>query len=214
MEHSVTVYYCRFDKKLPDELMDRYLEQLPVKFRKEALSFKKWQDNYAYLFGKLLLLKALQNKNFPFEILENLRFNNYSRPYLPGPFDFNISHSADFVLCAIAQNIRLGIDIEKRRSIDFNYFQKVMTKKQWTEIHSSIYPFLVFFDYWTIKEGLIKAVGKGLSIPLDQIEIDNQLLLYKKKNWYFRKLNLHKDYSCHIITNRALAGINCVKVKF
>lgn len=96
--------------------------------------------------------------------------NEYGKPYLQEyeEFNFNISHSGDFVVCAIDSN-PIGVDIEQITDIDFksimkSFFQEddiefVLSGDESQQLHR-------FYDIWTLKESYIKAEGKGLSIPL------------------------------------------------
>ncbi len=102
--------------------------------------------------------------------------------------EFNISHSGQFLLVAIvisdskndkAQKhgaLQLGVDIEKSRvgtdinSIHHHYFSSHESSRLLALDESEQRNH--FFDLWALKESYIKAVGKGLSIPLDSFSFD------------------------------------------
>ncbi len=105
-------------------------------------------------------------------------YNNYDRPYINDIIDFNIYHSGNYVVCAIGQDLKHGIDIEKVQDIDFKNFKKVMTDMQWQDIIRSKSPGSAFFKYWTIKESVIKTDSRGLSIPLLDIHVENNKVIY------------------------------------
>jgi 4'-phosphopantetheinyl transferase len=113
---------------------------------------------------------------------ENLRFmySQYGRPTLDAashtqPVEFNISHSGNVVVLAFARDRRIGIDIELVRR-DFSTaeiaerFFSVAEREALRTLpveqrHEA------FFRCWTRKEAFIKALGEGLSRPLDQFDV-------------------------------------------
>lgn len=88
--------------------------------------------------------------------------------------EFNLAHSQDLMLCAIAQNARIGIDLE--------YLRPVSDLKQLThrffaaQEHRAIQALPIdqqlpfFFQHWTCKEAVLKAVGEGLA-DLSEVEV-------------------------------------------
>jgi 4'-phosphopantetheinyl transferase len=89
--------------------------------------------------------------------------------------EFNVSHSGGLALLAFARGHALGVDVEKiRQEIDTealaHRFFSSYEQSQLTALPSSEkYP--SFFRCWTRKEAYIKAVGTGLSLPLDQFDV-------------------------------------------
>lgn len=128
--------------------------------------------------------------------------------------DFNISHSGDYVICVLGEGLRLGIDIEEWRDIDFDHFRKVMTNEQWGGIlHSSNFT-KSFFKYWTIKESVIKAEGKGLSIPLLNLHVNNNSVQYDNQMWYLNKLDIDDKYSTRLATNKKNVYVKMSELDF
>ena len=89
---------------------------------------------------------------------------------------FNLSHSYELSLLAVTRTVPLGVDIEL---IDRNFFDKAI-------VHCFFSPDEVrclfalpeearaeaFFSCWTRKEAYIKALGEGLSLPLDSFSVN------------------------------------------
>lgn len=84
---------------------------------------------------------------------------------------FNLSHSAERALLAVAAGRALGIDIERiRRSSDLPAVAERFFARGEIAALGRIDPSLYiegFFVCWTRKEALLKAFGAGLSLPLD-----------------------------------------------
>lgn len=89
---------------------------------------------------------------------------------------FNLSHTRGMTVLAVAGIEPMGIDIENTRTeksqnhleIAKRFFTPLETEqiKQGTRQQQ----IEQFFDYWTLKEAYIKAVGKGLSLGLDRFQ--------------------------------------------
>jgi 4'-phosphopantetheinyl transferase len=119
-----------------------------------------------------LLQRDLPRDARPIEFV----FNQWGKPEIPegGP-RFNVTHSGDFALIAIAQ-ADVGIDIEQisaLRRVD-ELAPSVFTSTELARFASLSGDARTsfFFRTWTCKEALIKAAGAGLSIPVDRIQID------------------------------------------
>jgi len=110
-------------------------------------------------------------------------YNAFGKPYLadPGPMDlrFNLSHSNDLALLAVARGRDVGIDLEYRRhevanqSIAKQFFSPAEVESL-AKLPKNM-QLEAFFKYWTCKEAYIKAIGIGLSFPLDKFTISLNL---------------------------------------
>jgi 4'-phosphopantetheinyl transferase len=197
----IDVFFTRIMVELLPSVYNKYLGKIPLFLQEKNLRFRKWNDRHANLFGKLLLIEALQKYGYDADCLSHLTFNQYNRPFLFPEIDFNISHSGELVVCAIAKGIRLGIDVEEIKPVDFEHFRDVMTPEQWGIINASVVPFNTFFSFWAIKESVIKADSRGMSIPLTSIHVQDNIVNYENKRWYLTPLHLDDNYSCFLAAN-------------
>ena len=94
---------------------------------------------------------------------------------------FNVSHSGDHGLIATGEVKHLGIDIEERsQRRDFDLLlSSVLGPGEQSHIASAgeEQKHDLFFDYWTVKEAVLKSIGVGMSL-LDPslIEVPPQML--------------------------------------
>lgn len=88
----------------------------------------------------------------------------------PLPLRFNISHSGDFVVCAVSLEFDIGVDIEAMErtndvlAIARHYFSAPELASL-SELPAALQRDR-FFDYWTLKEAYMKARGEGISLGL------------------------------------------------
>jgi len=86
------------------------------------------------------------------------------------PVEFNVSHSGDCVLIGVTTGNECGVDIERSRSrlseegIAERFF--CPREVEWLRRNEK-----GFLRLWTTKEAIIKAVGRGLSIPLSDVDV-------------------------------------------
>ncbi len=90
------------------------------------------------------------------------------------PF-FEFSHSHSLALCAVACEHELGIDLEYvREELDIEGIaQHVCSPGEIDKLRKLPVSdrAKAFFNCWTRKEALLKAIGKGLSVPMDRFEV-------------------------------------------
>jgi 4'-phosphopantetheinyl transferase len=180
-------------------------EDIPAAMRVKSKRFRRWQDAQAYLFGRLLLVEGLRKYGFSKSVLHEIQYTRYYRPYLNAEIDFNISHSGRFIVCAIGKSIALGIDIEEIRRLEINDFADQFTSEEWTRIEGATNPYHEFFNYWTIKEAVIKADGRGMNIPLKNIAIGDHASV-EGKDWFIHRIHLDQSYVTHLVTDRLVDG--------
>lgn len=203
----IEVLYAHFPTTLPEQAWSRYFRKMPEDIQKRILRFTRWQDRHAGLLGKMMLLEGLMRHGYPSDCLQNLSYSEYRRPFIRGPVDFNISHSGHYVICAISNKGNVGIDIEQIRDIELADFEDYMTAAQWKAIKESSDPYKIFFEFWTMKESVLKVDGRGLSLPLLDIHIDGGKANVHGVAWYVRRIDVHPSYSCHIATNLENADV-------
>jgi 4'-phosphopantetheinyl transferase len=111
-----------------------------------------------------------------------LRFssNRYGKPALAGEWagaglNFNLSHSHEVVLYAFAFEREVGVDVEHVRpelageEIAARFFAAREAEALRRTPDGARAE--AFFSCWTRKEAYVKAVGEGLSIPLDSFVV-------------------------------------------
>lgn len=199
-QRTVHILYTKISDELREDVDKKYLIFLPDSLRTQYFRYRRWQDRAASLYSKILLVKGLQKFGFDYSSLEKLTYNQYGRPSLPGQIDFNISHSGNYILCVVGAEVKLGIDIEEIKPVDFSDFENLMTAEQWNAIKSSRNPLQTFFKFWAIKESIIKADGRGLSVPLNDIMITEHMAYYENR-WYLKELNFDENYCANLASN-------------
>ncbi|KPN13022.1 4'-phosphopantetheinyl transferase [Bacillus australimaris] len=82
-------------------------------------------------------------------------------------FHFNLSHSGDWVVCAI-DDAPVGIDIEEIKPIDLAIAERFFSPDEYQDLLSQPAERreAYFFHLWSMKEAFIKLTGKGLSYGL------------------------------------------------
>lgn len=91
------------------------------------------------------------------------------------PVHFNVSHSRDLAIIAMAFDRPLGVDVEAvgpvpdRLTISSRYFTAVEAARIATVAPRE--RDLAFFLCWTRKEAFAKALGDGLSLALDRYQV-------------------------------------------
>ncbi|MFO7817394.1 MAG: 4'-phosphopantetheinyl transferase superfamily protein [Desulfovibrionales bacterium] len=176
--------------------------------RERARRFKFIKDYKLYVTGKVLARKIIAGK---YKIRpEDIRFacDEFDRPFLrcpkPGNFDFNLSHSGDYVVLAVS-NRRVGVDIEKVKPIDLEVSRECFHKKEIAYLYAGSQDELNrFYRIWTLKESFVKAVGRGLSYPLKSFYFlfdyakSPHLNLIKTEQadigYFFHELPVHDSY--------------------
>ena len=179
----IDLYYAHFSQPFETVKYQAYLQLLPQEMQHKVGRYMRWQDAHSSLIGKLLLIEGLKKYGYDHTRLQDIRYSKYDRPYLDD-LEFNISHSGQYVLCALSNNAKIGVDVEEVRPIDFNDFDRQFTKAEWDVIHSFADPLHGFYNMWTKKEAIVKADGKGLNIPLEDIN------RYGKKQDCLMKTNM------------------------
>jgi 4'-phosphopantetheinyl transferase len=111
-----------------------------------------------------------------------IRFNYAWRgkPTLASPdgIEFNLSHSGDLAVFALAVGCPLGIDVEfmRPRAEMVDLASRFFSPEETSELMSlpANQHELAFFSCWTLKEAYIKAIGYGLYAPLDGFRVSIQ----------------------------------------
>jgi 4'-phosphopantetheinyl transferase len=102
--------------------------------------------------------------------------NEFGKPRLAGDgqVHFNLSHCEERAVLAIS-DAEVGIDLERERPVEHvdlarRYFHPnevaAITASRGEPAQRR-----AFFVVWTLKEAVVKALGTGLSMPLDSFEV-------------------------------------------
>ncbi len=143
----------------------------------------------------------------------SISFGAHGKPVLSTVLHWymGISHSGDYIAVALSPK-PIGIDIERIGTKEYmpiaqRFFapQEVACLQTLsTEVQKK-----TFYQLWTLKESYVKALGKGLKIPLSSFafeqQTDNQWQLHipaqedtAAKAWHFQCLDILPHYSMAI----------------
>ena len=194
-----------------------------------AARYHRETDRVRFIAGrgmlKVLLAQYLHVR--PDEI--GFKSNRWGKPYIPsGRYPsapmFNYSHSHGLALCALTRERMVGVDIERvRPSVDYaDIAARFFSAQEFEAIAAQPEPMRqrAFLSCWTQKEAFVKALGQGLSIPLDRfsVSVGSQVatsVTYEgwgfpeTTRWSLRELNLGADYVGAIALEGDLPQLQC-----
>ena len=201
MDTKVYIYVACCDKSRLSHLLEHGKVWLPPSFLNKAYDYKLEPDACRYLLGKMLLIKGMRRLADIHWSIDQLEFDQYKKPYCKGDINFNITHSGNYVLCAFSKACSLGIDIEQVQELVFDQFHGCFTPAEWASILHTNNQLAQFYRYWTKKEAVMKADGRGMHIPLQSFEVLADEASVDTNKWYLQELYIHDSYSAHIATS-------------
>lgn len=114
-------------------------------------------------------------------------------------FRINISHTRDFAAVALTEDHDIGIDVEwlQRSAETDGLARRMFAESECRQVLEApeVEKLDVFLSFWTLKEAYVKAIGKGLSQPLDAFafDLENARITFRDhladdpEHWYFER---------------------------
>ncbi|HYN13257.1 MAG TPA: 4'-phosphopantetheinyl transferase superfamily protein [Burkholderiales bacterium] len=148
--------------------------------RQRARRFRFDRDRRRFIVARarLRMLLAARCRTRP-EAIEFVYRRNGKPALAPRFADtgwrFNLSHCDDAAVYAFSRGREIGIDVEAIRAVrEADDIAARFFSRRENEAYLALAPRdkpLGFFNCWTRKEAFVKALGDGLSMPLDQFDV-------------------------------------------
>lgn len=212
--HQIHVWSINVSN-VPENFQNSYYGLLSPNERSRVSKLRFLKDQRTFIIARGVLKKLSgyylnidpKMVDFEYEKFGKPRYRNNS------PIKFNVSHSGNLILIGFTKDYELGVDIEYIKE-DFNMMEIARNFFSKQEIRSlerlpTKEKPIGFYRCWTRKEAIIKAIGTGLSFPLDSfaVSLDHDLnaLLQtttwnpsEKKNWTLHSFRPNKKYMAAI----------------
>jgi 4'-phosphopantetheinyl transferase len=196
----------------PQERVDEFLRTLDDEERARAgrFHFDKHRRNFVVGRGVLRLLLGRYLETRP----ENIRFSYgaQGKPLLAGEYRdeslrFNASHSGEMALYAFVRNCEVGVDVE---GIKGDFATEEIAERFFSAPEIDVLSALpvpekpaAFFRCWARKEAYIKAIGSGLSHPLDQFDVTVPI-----PGWSILDLEVESGYAAALAVDGPVSGLH------
>ena len=104
--------------------------------------------------------------------LPDIARDSHGKPYFPAHPEicFNLSHCRGLAACGISDAV-LGVDCEFIRPLRPGVLHRSFSPDESRFVLESPVPDESFFRLWTLKESLLKASGRGLTLPLREVNV-------------------------------------------
>ena len=144
-----------------------------------AERFLMEQDRARFISCRAALRRVLAGLLGSHPAVVEFEYSPFGKPALAGQHraevHFNVSHSQDLAVIAASRRHAVGIDVEQLRP-DFasediaRRFFSPSEREALAQLPAEV-RVDAFFRCWTRKEAFVKAIGEGLSFPLDAFEV-------------------------------------------
>jgi 4'-phosphopantetheinyl transferase len=224
---SGEVHVWRVELEQPEQIVQRFRNTLEPEelYRADRFHFEKDRRGFVVSRGFLRAVLGRYLSANP----EALRFSygHYGKPGLDGdykhsPLRFNMSHSRSLALVAVTETRELGVDIEYIRA---DFASEDIARRFFSPREVAAFNALpveqrvaAFFRCWTRKEAYIKAIGRGLSQPLDGFDVtlgpaEPAALLRADDDdasrWSLTDIKAGEDYAAALVIEGQISNVRC-----
>lgn len=171
----INIQVLRIPAEISNEVWHSLLSLVSAERRQQAARFVHQADAYRSVLGEALARVTLGKwtGSRPGDLV--FIRNTYGKPSLISHPDlpFNVSHSGDWVAVISGGHAPLGVDVEKISPIDMKIAERFFSPLESRNLAavSAKQQLEIFYQLWTLKESYIKAMGMGLSMPLDSFSM-------------------------------------------
>lgn len=150
-------------------------------------------------------------------------YGAHGKPYLlrAAHLRFNVSHSQNLALYAVAREQEVGVDVEQIRPLlnRSGLIREVLSPEEARELLElpDAEQLLAFFGFWTRKEAYLKATGEGMAASLSRIDVSNlatsrpylQTLgsRHAGKHWELRDLEAPQGYAAALAAEGSILRV-------
>jgi 4'-phosphopantetheinyl transferase len=215
--NTVRIYFTRLpldgnSGRINDALLEQWLCELSVKKRTSIQRLINEKDRLSSLLGLLLLKRCVEDEGIAGFSLADIYYPKTGKPYWRRKsiqqIDFNISHSGDVIIVAISKTLKVGVDIEKIRSLKYSNYKMVMSPEELTQIRQT--PEL-FFNLWSKKEAVVKAANTTGIVRMRDVNLYKEQAMLDDVCWHLKSLSklmgLEDAFSVHLATSQLVADI-------
>jgi len=215
--NRVRLYFARlpFDNGsvlINDPLLDRWLHELSAQKRVSIQRLINDKDRLSSLLGLRLLKLCADDEGMPEFKLADIHYPKTGKPYWKSKsaqcFDFNITHSEEVILVAMSRALKIGVDVEKIRSLKSLNFKMVLSAEELMQIQQT--PAL-FFNLWSKKEAVVKAANTAGIVRMRDVGLDKEQAVLDGTCWHLESLSklmgIEDAYSAHLATSQPVADL-------
>jgi 4'-phosphopantetheinyl transferase len=142
-----------------------------------------------------------------------------------GRLSFNLSHTRGWVAVAVALDREVGVDVERiaPARADEEVARQLFAPAEFADFQQKPEAGRAdaFFDYWTLKEAYIKAVGLGVALPLKDFAFTRDPLRIgfaptlddTPSRWLFRRFRPAPDIAMALAARRGQGAEPVVNVR-
>jgi 4'-phosphopantetheinyl transferase len=160
----------------PADMIATLVPLLSKDERQRAERFHRPTDRRRFIAGRGILRKIISSYLTldPDEV--RFVYNECGKPFVSddqnrGALSFNLSHSNGIALYMVARMRRVGIDIEhvNEKFATLEVAERFFSEDEFEALKATPinHRTKAFFNCWSRKESYIKAIGMGVSYPLD-----------------------------------------------
>lgn len=170
----IKTYLIATDFLQNNEMYELYYNKAS-KYRQEKIDRYKFKKSKIESLGATILLDEVLKEYSLCEKDMQYGKNFYGKPFFKGHenIHFSISHTKGYSLCSFS-NISVGADIQIIGKDAVHLVERFYTKDEADYVFSQPdekSQQKAFYRLWSLKESYIKAVGKGMSIPIESFNV-------------------------------------------
>lgn len=156
------------------------IEMLDKERQKRVTAIRHEQEAARSIFAGLLLRYAYLCAGYCEEAWQHeiIRRARYGKPYMVQKtmFHYSLSHSGEWVLCAVDNN-PIGADIQELRQWKLSTAERFYAKSEYEWLASfgadcDKEQTKLFYKMWTAKESCVKFTGRGIGAGIDQYRVN------------------------------------------
>jgi 4'-phosphopantetheinyl transferase len=213
-----SVHVWRTETDLPSASLAQSYELLSNAEQRRAQTFRFTRDANRFIAGRAFVRRLLASYAGCAAARLEFTVGAFGKPALQpsAGIHFSVSHSAGLTVCVVSR-APVGVDIERIRDIPdaLSIAQQFFSTTEAAALRDADASDISrrFLICWTRKEAVIKADGRGLSLPLNSFSVsvdpacprvlDGESHARGATSWTLRNLMVDADYIASMATSIA-----------